>query len=51
VGRFSSALDTAEEPRCAKWCKDRRILANFENLPITTHVYELTEAVPAPAVA
>jgi len=36
--------EPAEELRRVKRRKGRRNLANFENLPVTTHVYELSEA-------
>jgi len=38
------AAEPAEELRRVKRRKGRRNLANFENLPVTTHVYELSEA-------
>ena len=38
------ATEPAEELRRVKRCKGRRNLANFENLPVSTHVYELSEA-------
>jgi hypothetical protein len=38
------AAETAEELRRVKRRKGRRNLANFETLPVTTHVYELSEA-------
>lgn len=36
------ASETAGEPRRVRRCKGRRNLANFENLPSTTHVHELS---------
>jgi transposase len=36
--------EPAEELRRVKRRKGRRNLANFENLPVTTHIYELSEA-------
>jgi len=36
--------EPSEELRRVKRRKGRRNLANFENLPVTTHVYELSEA-------
>ena len=36
--------EPAEELRRVQRRKGRRNLANFENLPVTTHVYELSEA-------
>jgi transposase len=39
-----AAAEPAEELRRVKRRKGRRNLANFENLPVTTHVYELSEA-------
>ena len=36
------ASEPVEELRCVRRRKGRRNLANFENLPVTTHVYELT---------
>ena len=39
-----AAQEPAEELRRVKRRKGRRNLANFENLPVTTHVYELSEA-------
>ena len=36
--------EPAEELRRVRRRKGRRNLANFENLPVTTHVYELSEA-------
>jgi len=36
--------EPVEELRRVKRRKGRRNLANFENLPVTTHVYELSEA-------
>jgi len=39
-----SAPEPDEELRRVKRRKGRRNLANFENLPVTTHVYELSEA-------
>jgi hypothetical protein len=36
--------EPAEELRRVKRRKGRRNLASFENLPVTTHVYELSEA-------
>jgi len=38
------AAEPAEELRRVKRRKGRRNLANFENLPVTTHFYELSEA-------
>ena len=38
------SAEPAEELRRVKRRKGRRNLAHFENLPITTHVYELSEA-------
>jgi len=38
------AAEPAEELRRVKRRKGRRNLANFENLPVTTHVHELSEA-------
>jgi len=38
------AAEPAEKLRRVKRRKGRRNLANFENLPVTTHVYELNEA-------
>jgi transposase len=38
------AAEPAEELRRVKRRRGRRNLANFENLPVTTHVYELSEA-------
>ena len=39
-----TAAEPAEELRRVKRRKGRRNLANFENLPVTTHVYELSAA-------
>ena len=39
-----AAAAPAEELRRVKRRKGRRNLANFENLPVSTHVYELSEA-------
>jgi transposase len=39
-----AAAEPAEELRRVKRRKGRRNLANFENLPVSTHVYELSEA-------
>ena len=39
-----SPAEPAEELRRVQRRKGRRNLANFENLPVTTHVYELSEA-------
>jgi transposase len=39
-----AAAEPAEELRRVKRRKGRRNLANFENLPVITHVYELSEA-------
>src|ERR1700723_503135 len=39
-----AAAEPAEELRRVKRRKGRRNLANFENLPVHTHVYELSEA-------
>ena len=36
--------EPTEELRRVKRCKGRRNLARFENLPVTTHVYELSGA-------
>jgi transposase len=36
------AAEPAEELRRVRRCKGRRNLANFENLPVTTHVHELS---------
>lgn len=36
------AAEPADEPRRVRRRKGRRNLAHFENLPVTTHVYELT---------
>jgi transposase len=41
---LAAAAEPAEELRRVKRRKGRRNLANFENLPVTTHVYELSEA-------
>jgi transposase len=41
---LAAAAEPAEELRHVKRRKGRRNLANFENLPVTTHVYELSEA-------
>jgi transposase len=38
------SAEPAEELRRVKRRRGRRNLANFENLPVTTHVYELSEA-------
>jgi len=38
------AAEPTEELRRVKRRKGRRNLANFENLPVSTHVYELSEA-------
>src|SRR5947209_341994 len=40
----SSPSEPQEELRRVKRRKGRRNLANFENLPVTTHVYELSAA-------
>jgi transposase len=39
-----AAAEPADELRRVKRRKGRRNLANFENLPVSTHVYELSEA-------
>jgi len=39
-----AASEPVEELRRVKRRKGRRNLANFDNLPVTTHVYELSEA-------
>ena len=41
---LAAAAEPAEELRRVKRRKGRRNLANFENLPVSTHVYELSEA-------
>ena len=41
---LAAAAEPAEELRRVKRRKGRRNLANFENLPVRTHVYELSEA-------
>src|SRR6202035_4690092 len=47
VEDLPAAAEPAEELRRVKRRKGRRNLANFENLPMSTHVYELSEAEPA----
>ncbi len=41
AGDLPAASEPAEELRRVKRRKGRRNLANFDNLPVTTHVYEL----------
>ncbi len=41
-GRCSAPAESAEEQRRVKRRKGRRHLANFENLPVTTRVHELS---------
>ena len=41
---LAAAAEPAEELRRVKRRKGRRNLANFENLPVRTHVYELSDA-------
>ena len=41
---LAATAEPAEELRRVKRRKGRRNLANFENLPVSTHVYELSEA-------
>src|ERR1022692_966022 len=43
-GDLPSGTEAQEEVRRVKRRKGRRNLANFENLPVTTHVHELNEA-------
>ena len=43
-GRSSTRTEAEEELRRVKRRKGRRNLANFENLPVTTHVHELSAA-------
>jgi len=44
TGDLPSTAEPAEKLRRVKQRKGRRNLANFENLPVTTYVYELSEA-------
>jgi transposase len=44
LGDVPAGTEAQEEVRRVKRRKGRRNLANFENLPVTTHVHELNEA-------